>query len=118
MVTKSVHSVPRNVVKWGAGMRRGRTPEEGFTFVGLLPPENPRGATVSVDAEGLDRLRIVEQEERRKAANRGTPVASQARHEGVATGISIVLAAIEASDIRLGPSESGSVEHGRGRDDR
>jgi hypothetical protein len=98
-------------------MRRGRTPEECFTFVGLLP-DNPRGATVSIDAEVLDRLRIVEQEERRKAANRGTPVASQARHEGVATGISIVLAAIEASDIRLGPSESGSVEHGRGRDAR
>ena len=99
-------------------MRLGRTPEERFTFVGLLPTEDPHAATVSIGVEVLDRLRNVETQERRKAANRGTPLASQARHEGVATGISIALAAIEASDIRLRPGESCSVEQHRSSDAR
>ena len=90
-------------------MRLGRTPEERFTFVGLLPTEDRRVGTVSIAVEVLDRLRKVETEERGKAANRATPLASQARHEGVATGISIALAAIEGSDIVTARGEAVRV---------
>ena len=77
------------------------TPEARFTFVGLLPGESPVVETVSVAVEVLDRLREIEADEHRKAVNRATPLAAQARHEGVATGISIALSAIEGSAIRI-----------------
>jgi len=91
-----------------------RTPEESFTFVGLLPGENPAVGTVSVAVEVLDRLREIEADEHRRAADRATPLAAQARHEGVATGISIALSAVEGSGIRI-PAEFRSIENRRNR---
>ena len=65
------------------------TPEEVFTFIGLLPGEYSAVGTVSVAVEVLDRLREIEANERGTAANGSGTLASRAWHEGVATGISI-----------------------------
>jgi len=92
--------------------RMARTPQESFTFVGLVPGENPAVGTLSVAVEVLDRLREIEADEHRKAANRARPLASQARHEGVATGISIALSAIEGSAISI-PAEFRSIRNRR-----
>jgi len=91
-----------------------RTPEKSFTFVGLVPGEHAAVGTVEVAVEVLDRLRAIEADEHRKAANRATPLASQARHEGVATGISIALAAIEGSAISI-PAEYRATRNRRNR---
>ena len=91
-----------------------RTPEESFTFVGLLPGETPAVGLMSVAVEVLDRLREIEADEHRKAANRATPLAAKARHEGVATGISIALSAIEGSAISI-PAEFARSKNRRNR---
>ena len=89
-------------------MRSGRTPENRFTFVGLLPSAQPVVERSALATEVIDRLRAVEADERRKASNEATPLATRTRHEGVATGISIALAAIEASDRQQRATEASS----------
>jgi len=81
-----------------------RTPENCFTFIGLLPSSVVERSAVATEV--IDRLRALEADERSKASNQATPLATRARHEGVATGISIVLAAIEVNDIIITRAEA------------
>jgi hypothetical protein len=92
-------------------MHTRRTPENRFTFVGLLPSDNPTVGTSAVDSEVLDRLRELEADELHKATNQGMPRAARARHEGVATGISIAVAAIEASGIIIRTAQAPNVRN-------